>query len=174
MSDSDGDSTEKHLETLLTDILLSSESGTETARRPRPEAFHDVKMLSIFRPHDKLLYMHIISRPSEESGPDRYTNVYLTMDHIRYLQVECEKILKENRCYIPHSTGSDRRHRRRPVLLCHQEEATPQQPPGIPAGSSSIALASRDARGLRFPHLRWRPLLRQDAPSAGYRQDGNT
>ena len=45
MSDSDGDSTETHLETLLTDILLSSESGTEKVRRPRPEAFHDVKML---------------------------------------------------------------------------------------------------------------------------------
>ena len=95
MSDSDGDSTETHLETLLTDILLSSESGTEKAPRPRPEAFHDVKMLSIFRPHDKLLYMHIISRPSEGQGPDRYTNVYLTVDHLRYLRAECEKILKE-------------------------------------------------------------------------------
>ena len=46
-------------------------------------------------PSENLMYMHIISTPSEESGPDRYTNVYLTKDHIRYLQAECEKILKD-------------------------------------------------------------------------------
>ena len=95
MSDSDGDSTEKPLETLLTDLLLSSESGTEKVRRPPPGAFYDIKMLGIFNPPGKSPFMHIVSIPSDKSGMDRYTNVYLTKDHIRYLQVECDKILKD-------------------------------------------------------------------------------
>ena len=72
--------------------VLGIWDGADTP--PAPEGFHDVKMLSLFKPGKKL-FMHIISTPTEEPGPDRYTNVYLTMDHIRYLHGETEKILKD-------------------------------------------------------------------------------